>query len=205
MLIYISTGNFDLTHKEMKKPETNYVIILLTAILLIVSCGGSSQPDIVQPESIYDISLKGITGKDINLNAFKGKKMLFVNVASKCGFTPQYEKLQELHEKYGDRLVVIGLPCNQFADQEPGTHEEILQFCRLNYGVTFQLTEKINVKGPDQHPLYAWLTRKELNGVKDSEVKWNFQKYLVDEEGNFIDVFYSVTSPMSHKITSLLD
>ncbi len=205
MLIYISTGNFDLTHKEMKKPETNYVIILLTAILLIVSCGGSSQPDIVQPESIYDISLKGITGKDINLNDFKGKKMLFVNVASKCGFTPQYEKLQELHEKYGDRLVVIGLPCNQFADQEPGTHEEILQFCRLNYGVTFQLTEKINVKGPDQHPLYAWLTRKELNGVKDSEVKWNFQKYLVDEEGNFIDVFYSVTSPMSHKITSLLD
>ncbi len=189
----------------MKKPETNYVIILLTAILLIVSCGGSSQPDIVQPESIYDISLKGITGKDINLNDFKGKKMLFVNVASKCGFTPQYEKLQELHEKYGDRLVVIGLPCNQFADQEPGTHEEILQFCRLNYGVTFQLTEKINVKGPDQHPLYAWLTRKELNGVKDSEVKWNFQKYLVDEEGNFIDVFYSVTSPMSHKITSLLD
>ncbi len=205
MLIYISTGNFDLTHKEMKKPETNYVIILLTAILLIVSCGGSSQPDIVQPESIYDISLKGITGKDINLNDFKGKKMLFVNVASKCGFTPQYEKLQELHEKYGDRLVVIGLPCNQFADQEPGTHEEILQFCRLNYGVTFQLTEKINVKGPDQHPLYAWLTRKKLNGVKDSEVKWNFQKYLVDEEGNFIDVFYSVTSPMSHKITSLLD
>jgi len=181
----------------MKKLNYSHIIILITAILLINSCGGSSQSDIVQ-------SLKGITGEDIDLNDFKGKKILFVNVASKCGFTPQYEKLQELHEKYNDRLVVIGLPCNQFKEQEPGTHEEILQFCNLNYGVTFQLTEKINVKGPEQHPLYSWLTRKELNGVKDSEVKWNFQKYLVDEEGNFIDVFYSVTSPMSDKIISLL-
>jgi len=188
----------------MKKLNYSHIIILITAILLINSCGGSSQSDIVQTISIYDISLKGITGEDIDLNDFKGKKILFVNVASKCGFTPQYEKLQELHEKYNDRLVVIGLPCNQFKEQEPGTHEEILQFCNLNYGVTFQLTEKINVKGPEQHPLYSWLTRKELNGVKDSEVKWNFQKYLVDEEGNFIDVFYSVTSPMSDKIISLL-
>ncbi len=188
----------------MKKSNNSHIIILFTAILLINSCGGSSQADIVRTKSVYDISLKGITGEDIDLNDFRGKKILFVNVASKCGFTPQYEKLQELHEKYSDKLVIIGLPCNQFKDQEPGTHEEILQFCKLNYGVTFQLTEKINVKGPDQHPLYSWLTRKELNGVRDSEVKWNFQKYLVDEEGNFIDVFYSVTSPMSNKITSLL-
>ena len=178
--------------------------MLFTAILLIYNCGGSSQTDTVMPESIYNISLKSITGDDIELNDFRGKKILFVNVASKCGFTPQYEKLQELHDKYSDKLVVIGLPCNQFKNQEPGTQEEILQFCRLNYGVTFQLTEKINVKGPDQHPLYSWLTRKELNGVKDSEVKWNFQKYLVDEEGNFVDVFYSITSPMSDKITSIL-
>jgi len=188
----------------MKKSDYIHLIIPFTAILLLYSCRGSSQSDIVQSQSIYSISLKGISGEDIDLNDFKGKKILFVNVASKCGFTPQYEKLQELHEKYSDKLVIIGLPCNQFKDQEPGTHEEILQFCRLNYGVTFQLTEKINVKGPDQHPLYSWLTRKELNGVKDSEVKWNFQKYLVDEEGNFMDMFYSVTSPMSNKITSLL-
>jgi glutathione peroxidase len=189
----------------MRKPNNIYTILFFTAFLLINSCRGSSQSDVVQSQSIYDISLKGINGEDIDLNNFKGKKILFVNVASKCGFTPQYEKLQELHEKYGDKIVVIGLPCNQFADQEPGTHEEILQFCRLNYGVTFQLTEKIKVKGPEQHPLYSWLTRKELNGVKDSEVKWNFQKYLIDEEGNFIDVFYSVTSPLSKKITSLLN
>jgi glutathione peroxidase len=188
----------------MKKLNNIHFIILFSSILLIYRCGGSSQTDIVRTKSIYDISLKGISGEDIDLNDFRGKKILFVNVASKCGFTPQYEKLQELHEKYRDKLVVIGLPCNQFKDQEPGTQEEILQFCKLNYGVTFQLTEKINVKGPDQHPLYSWLTRKELNGVRDSEVKWNFQKYLVDEEGNFIDVFYSVTSPMSNKITSLL-
>jgi glutathione peroxidase len=188
----------------MKKTNSIHFIFLIAAILIIYSCGGSSQTDIVRAKSIYNISLKGITGENIDLNDFRGKKILFVNVASRCGFTPQYEKLQELHEKYSDKLVVIGLPCNQFKDQEPGTHEEILQFCRLNYGVTFQLTEKINVKGPDQHPLYSWLTRKELNGVRDSEVKWNFQKYLVDEEGNFIDVFYSITSPMSNKITSLL-
>ena len=188
----------------MKKSNYIHLIILLTAILLLYSCGGSSQSDIVQSQSIYNIPLKGITGGDIDLNDFKGKKILLVNVASKCGFTPQYEKLQELHEKYSDKIVVIGLPCNQFKDQEPGTLEEILQFCKINYGVTFQLTEKIDVKGPDQHPLYSWLTRKELNGVKDSEVKWNFQKYIVDEDGNLIDVFYSVTSPMSDKITSLL-
>jgi glutathione peroxidase len=199
------TSNAGLNTKKMKKSSNSYIILLFAAVLIINSCKGSSQSDVVKSKSIYDISLKGINGEDINLNNFKGKKILFVNVASKCGFTPQYEKLQKLHEKYGDKIVVIGLPCNQFADQEPGTHEEILQFCRLNYGVTFQLTEKINVKGPDQHPLYSWLTRKELNGVKDSEVKWNFQKYLVDEEGNFIDVFYSVTSPLSNKITSLLN
>ena len=188
----------------MKNSNYIHLIILLKVILFLYSCRGSSQSDIVQSQSIYSISLKGISGEDIDLNDFKGKKILFVNVASKCGFTPQYDKLQELHEKYSDKLVVIGLPCNQFKDQEPGTHEEILQFCKINYGVTFQLTEKINVKGPDQHPLYSWLTKKELNGVKDSEVKWNFQKYLVDEEGNFMDMFYSVTSPMSNKITSLL-
>lgn len=189
----------------MKSISKIFIAMLLSAVLFFISCGGSSPANKSSSESIYDIPLKGIKGTVINLNNFSGKKILFVNVASKCGFTPQYEELQELHEKYSDRLIVIGLPCNQFMNQEPGTNEEIIQFCKINYGVTFQLTEKINVKGPDQHPLYSWLTSKELNGVMDSKVKWNFQKYLVDENGNLIDVFYSAVSPMSNKITSLLE
>lgn len=155
--------------------------------------------------SIYDIKIKDVSGKDVNLNQFKGKKILFVNVASKCGFTKQYKGLQELYSKYKDKLVVIGLPCNQFGGQEPGTEKEIQSFCTLNYGVEFPITEKIEVKGDNQHPIYAWLTDKSKNGVKNSSVKWNFQKYLVDENGNFIDYWYSMTKPMSSKITKYLE
>ena len=156
-------------------------------------------------KSIYDYSIKSIDGDTINLADFKGKNILFVNVASKCGFTPQYEDLQKLHEKYKDNLVVIGFPCNQFRNQEPGTLDEIKNFCSSNYGVTFLMTEKIDVKGKNQHPIYQWLTRKELNGVKNSSVKWNFQKYLVGKNGNYIDFFYSITKPLSKKITKYLD
>ncbi len=154
--------------------------------------------------SIYDISINSLNGEKIDLREFKGKKILFVNTASKCGFTPQYADLQILHERYKDQLVVIGLPCNQFAKQEPGSAEQIQSFCEVNYGVDFLMTEKIDVKGENQHPLYQWLTKKELNGVRDSSVKWNFQKYLVDEQGSFIDVFYSTTKPLSGKITGHL-
>ena len=155
-------------------------------------------------ESIYDIKVHGLQGKPIDLSAFKGKKILFVNVASKCGFTPQYRELQELHEKYNDKLVVIGLPCNQFGKQEPGKSNEIQEFCEVNYGVTFLITEKIEVKGTNQHPLYGWLTKKAINGKQNSVVKWNFQKYLVDENGEFLDYFYSITKPMNPRITSYL-
>lgn len=158
-----------------------------------------------QKESIYDVKLEDINGKSIDLSQFKGKKMLFVNVASKCGFTNQYEGLQELHTQYKDKLVIIGLPCNQFGGQEPGTETEIQSFCRLNYGVDFPITKKIDVKGSNQHPIYAWLTKKELNGKKSSSVKWNFQKYLVDENGNLIDYYYSMTKPLSKKITKHLN
>jgi glutathione peroxidase len=113
--------------------------------------------------------------------------------------------LQELYETYKEKLVVIGLPCNQFGGQEPGTETEIQSFCRLNFGVEFPMTEKVDVKGDKQHPIYQWLTSKDKNGVKSSSVKWNFQKYLVDENGNFIDVFYSMTKPMSKKITKYLN
>ena len=135
---------------------------------------------------------------------FKGKKLLFVNVASKCGFTKQYEDLQTLSDTYPEELVVIGSPCNQFGNQEPGNASEIQSFCTMNFGVTFLLTEKIDVKGSQQHPLYAWLTTQDLNGKKSSSVKWNFQKYLIDDTGHLIDYYLSITNPTSSKITKHL-
>ena len=154
--------------------------------------------------SLYDISLTDISGAPLDLSQYKGKKILFVNVASKCGFTSQYEDLQELYKTYQDKLVVIGLPCNQFGGQEPGTAKEIVTFCKVNYGVDFPLSAKSEVKGDSQHPIYKWLTTKAQNGVMDSTVRWNFQKYLVDENGQLIDYFYSTTKPMSSKIIKLL-
>lgn len=151
-------------------------------------------------KSIYDIEINSLQGKPINLSLFKGKKILFVNVASKCGFTPQYKELQKLHNLYEENLVVIGVPCNQFGKQEPGNSSEINEFCQVNYGVSFLITEKISVKGKEQHPLYRWLTDKNENGRKNSSVKWNFQKYLISEDGELIDYYYSMTSPTSSKI-----
>ena len=153
---------------------------------------------------IYDIAINAIDGKPISLLEFEGKKILFVNVASQCGFTKQYKELQAMSDKYQDELVVIGLPCNQFGKQEPGDASQIQEFCELNFGVKFLLTEKIDVKGSNQHPLYKWLTSKDLNRKRSSSVKWNFQKYLVDDKGNLIDYYYSITKPMSSKITKHL-
>lgn len=155
-------------------------------------------------ESIYDISINDINDNLIDINTFRGKKMLFVNVASKCGFTKQYDELQELYNKHQETLIIIGVPCNQFGSQEPGNASQIKEFCSLNYGVEFPITEKIHVKGSKQHPLYTWLTSKKHNGKKNSSVKWNFQKYLVDENGVFIDYFYSFIKPTSSKISKHL-
>tara|TARA_R110002096_G_scaffold99632_4_gene220680 strand:+ start:4419 stop:4958 length:540 start_codon:yes stop_codon:yes gene_type:complete len=155
-------------------------------------------------DSIYDIKINAINGKPIELSQFKGKYILFVNVASKCGFTPQYKGLQELYNTYQDNLQIIGLPCNQFGSQEPGNSESIASFCEMNYGVTFLISEKIDVKGKNQHPLYSWLTQEINNGKKDSSVKWNFQKYLVDSNGHFVDYYLSTTNPLSSKITKHL-
>ena len=155
-------------------------------------------------ESIYDVAINDISGNPIDLNAFKGKHILFVNVASECGFTPQYAGLEELHQQFKEGLVVIGLPCNQFGQQEKGTEKEIQQFCTKNFGVSFLLTEKIEVKGEGKHPLYNWLTDKKINGKSSSSVKWNFQKYIVDGDGEFVNYFYSTTKPLSPKITSIL-
>ena len=151
--------------------------------------------------SLYNIKINSISGAKIELSDFKGKKLLFVNVASECGFTPQYIGLQKLYNLYKAQLMIIGVPSNQFGKQEPGSAVEIQSFCEVNYGVTFLITEKVDVKGKHKHPLYAWLTKKELNGKKNSSVKWNFQKYLVDENGKFIDYYFSLTKPLSKKIT----
>ena len=152
-------------------------------------------------KSIYDIKINKLNGNLLDLSLFKGQYILFVNVASKCGFTPQYKGLQKLYNTYKDKLVIVGIPCNQFGKQEPGNAQDIKSFCDVNYGVTFPITEKTDVKGPQQHPLYAWLTQKQLNGKANSKVKWNFQKYLVNPQGEFINYYYSLTSPTSSKIT----
>jgi len=157
------------------------------------------------PEVLYEIELNTLHGGVFDWSICEGKKILIVNTASECGFTKQYEDLQKLHELYGDKLQVIGVPCNQFGKQEPGDKEEIQDFCKLNFGVSFPLTEKMEVKGVNQHDLYKWLTTKEYNGKKSSSVKWNFQKYLIDENGKMIDFYYSLTKPMSKKIIKHLD
>ena len=150
--------------------------------------------------SIYEIKINALNGEPINLSDYKNKYILFVNVASKCGFTGQYEDLQKLYDTHKDKLMIIGVPCNQFGGQEPGTVKEIQTFCQANYGVTFLMTEKVDVKGKNQHPLYQWLTQQEKNGSSSSSVKWNFQKYLVGKKGELIDYYFSITNPLSDKI-----
>lgn len=152
-------------------------------------------------KTLHDFIVKDIDGKSFNMASLKGKKVLIVNVASKCGFTPQYEDLQTLYERYKTRnFVVIGFPANNFKNQEPGTNRDIKEFCTANYGVTFPMMEKISVKGEDQASLYKWLTQKAENGVMDQEVTWNFQKYLVDEQGRLVDVVMPRESSLSDKI-----
>lgn len=157
-----------------------------------------------QSSGFYDFKVKTLEGKDFDFASLKGRKVMIVNTASKCGFTPQYEDLEKLYEQYGQKLVIIGFPANNFMNQEPGNALEIRQFCTDKYGVTFPMMEKISVKGNDMHPLYKWLTSKDKNGVMDSEVKWNFQKYLIDENGKLVDVIYTKEKPGSDKVIAWL-
>lgn len=153
--------------------------------------------------SFFDFTTKTIEGKDFALSSLKGKKVLVVNTASLCGNTPQYKDLESLYKKYGgDKFVIIGFPANNFAQQEPGSNSEIQEFCSRNYGVTFPMMSKISVKGDDADPIYKWLTRKELNGKMDSEVKWNFQKYLINEEGKLVAEFDPKVNPLSDDIVN---
>ena len=176
-------------------------------IILIISIFNSDYSSNINKNTtmpIYDITINDIEGNTIKLSDYKGKYVLFVNVASNCGFTRQYRELQKLYNDNDKKLVVVGVPCNQFGGQEPGNEEKISIFCSEKYNVTFPMTEKVSVRGSNQHPLYKWLTSKELNGRKNSSVKWNFQKYLIDKDGKLIDYWYSLTSPTSSKITNYI-
>jgi glutathione peroxidase len=173
--------------------KTNKIISLL--FLMMISIAGFAQSS-----GFYDFKVKTLEGGEFDFSSLKGKKVMIVNTASKCGNTPQYKELEELYEQYQGDLVIIGFPANNFANQEPGSAAEIREFCTQNYGVTFPMMEKISVKGKDMHPLYQWLTSEEKNGVKDSNVTWNFQKYLIDENGNLVDVVNPREKPKSEKI-----
>lgn len=154
-------------------------------------------------KNIYDFKAKTIDGATFDFSTLKGKKILIVNTASECGYTPQYKDLEELYKIYGgDKFTIVGFPANNFGAQEPGTDVEIKEFCAKNYGVTFQMMSKISVKGNDMDPLYKWLTMKEENGVEDADVKWNFQKFLIDENGNWEGIVSHKENPMSEKIVN---
>jgi glutathione peroxidase len=167
-------------------------ILMLSAGLLIIT-------------TIYDFKVPSLEGSTIDFSKFKGKKVLIVNTASECGYTPQYADLQKLYEAYKSKLVIVGFPANNFGGQEPGSNTEIKEFCKKNYGVTFLMAEKVSVKGEDIHPLFKWLTNKSENGVMDAEIKWNFTKFLLDEKGKLIGVFPSKVNPNSEEITKHLN
>jgi len=156
--------------------------------------------------NFYDIKAQTLEGETFDFSQLKGKKVLIVNTASKCGFTSQYKELEELNKKYGGKkFAILGFPSNDFMNQEPLSEKDIREFCTINYGVTFQMMSKISVKGDDIHPVYQWLTSKQKNGVMDSKVKWNFQKYLVDENGVLISTLPSSENPLSETITNWIE
>lgn len=178
--------------------KNRFVIMILSGLLFTAV---SAQ----EKKSFYDFQVTDINGNDFDLGSLRGKKVLVVNTASKCGLTPQYEDLEKLYKEYGNKdFVIIGFPANNFMGQEPGSNEEIKTFCQVNYGVTFPMMSKISVKGDDMHPLYKWLTSKELNGVMDSKVTWNFQKYMINENGKLVGTVPPRKKPYTKKIINWL-
>ncbi len=179
-------------------------IITITLIFsFFMSTAQDKKTATMSKETIYQFKVEDLYGKSFDFSALKGKKIMIVNTASECGLTPQYENLQELYTKYKDKnFVIIGFPANNFGAQEPGSNQQIAQFCKQNYGVTFPMMSKISVKGDDMHPVYKFLTQKAKNGLKDSEVQWNFQKYLIDENGHLSEVISPRTLPTDETIVN---
>lgn len=190
--------------------------ILFLFAIITIACTSSIQKEktdnsqitsldqLIMEKSIYDFKMKDINGELVDFSKFKGQKLLLVNVASKCGYTPQYADLQKLHEAHGDKVTIIGFPANNFGGQEPGTNEEIKQFCSSNYGVTFKMMDKVSVKGADKDPLYRWLSDKDMNGWNDKEPSWNFCKYFINENGELVKFFPSSVKPMDEEIIKLI-
>jgi glutathione peroxidase len=178
----------------------NMKLLTLAAILSLTAL----KPSINNTTTIHAFKVKALDGKTLDLSAFKGKKILIVNVASQCGYTKQYDGLQKLYEANKNKLVIVGFPCNQFGGQEPGSAEDIQSFCKKNFGVTFPLAEKIDVKGDNIAPIYKWLTSKAENGVLDANITWNFNKFLVDENGKLLAYFPSKVTPDSEEISKYL-
>ncbi|MBC7553775.1 MAG: glutathione peroxidase [Taibaiella sp.] len=174
-------------------------------IFILFSFLFTPAPGAEVPKSIYGFKMESLDGGTIDLAQYKGKKILIVNTASKCGYTPQYEALEKLYEKYKGKLVIIGFPANNFGAQEPGSNGEIKEFCTKNYGVTFPMAAKISVKGDKIDNLYLWLTKKKYNGVMDSDVKWNFQKYLINEKGELVAMYTSDVKPNDSKIIEAIE
>jgi glutathione peroxidase len=178
------------------------IILISIATILYAFIGRKGSPT----SSIHQFKVKSIEGEELNLSSLKGKKILIVNTASKCGFTPQYKELELLYEKYkNNNFTIIGFPCNQFGNQEPGSSSDIKSFCTQNYGVTFPMMEKVNVKGDSVSDIYKWLTSKSENGVESSSVKWNFQKYMIDENGFLVGHVNSFKSPNCSKIVNWIE
>lgn len=187
------------------------LVLLLSAGAFLQSCKNqkneisqSKTTENNMNKTIYDYKVESLDGKEINFADFKGKKILVVNTASECGFTPQYADLEKLSKDYPDKLVVVGFPANNFGGQEPGTNTEIGAFCEKNFGVTFPMAAKVSVKGDDKAPIFQYLTEKDLNGVKNTAILWNFTKFLIDENGHLIDSYISTTKPTSESITKYL-
>ena len=179
----------------------NLFKLLISSVCLMATLALNAQD-----MNFFDFTVESITGEEIELSQFKGKKILVVNTASECGLTPQYETLEELYKTYSEKdFVIIGFPANNFGAQEPGSNEEIATFCQANYGVTFPMMGKISVKGDDMHELYQWLTQKAKNGVEDTEVAWNFQKYLIDENGKYVAMVAPQESPASNEIIKFIE
>lgn len=184
----------------------NKLIILIVLLLSVFAFYAFIIKKGKPSSSIHQFTVKTIDGQELDFSSLKGKKILIVNTASKCGFTPQFEKLEALYEKYKDKnFVIVGFPCNQFGNQDPGSGSEIKSFCTRNYGVTFPMMEKVDVKGDSVADIYKWLTSKEKNGVESSSVKWNFQKYMVDENGFLVDHVLSFKSPDCSKIVNWIE
>jgi len=181
----------------MKTNFTAKLALLFFSMLFSVAA-------ISQTSDFYNFKVKTLEGQTFDFATLKGKKVMIVNTASKCGNTPQYKDLEELYQKYSGELVIIGFPANNFGKQEPGSAEDIRKFCSDNYGITFPLMEKISVKGDDMSPVYKWLTLKTMNGIKDSEVTWNFQKYLIDENGKLVEVLEPKEKATSDKVMTWL-